>query len=77
MNGSRAAWIGGVVWMAGLGAATARAQRVRWSVPVAGAVEYNLFDIDAKFGDVEPLERVLAHLSSSEGEVPPPKRARK
>ena len=30
---------------------------------IAGAVEYNLFDIDAKFGDVEPLERVLATLS--------------
>ena len=41
MNGSRAAWIGGVVWMAGLGAATARSQGVRWSVPVAGAVEYS------------------------------------
>jgi maleamate amidohydrolase len=30
---------------------------------VAGAVEWNLFDIDAKFGDVEPLETVLDHLS--------------
>jgi maleamate amidohydrolase len=29
---------------------------------VAGAVEWNLFDIDAKFGDVEPLERVLDYL---------------
>jgi N-carbamoylsarcosine amidase len=29
---------------------------------IAGAVEWNLFDIDAKFGDVEPLERVLAEL---------------
>ena len=29
---------------------------------VAGAVEWNLFDIDAKFGDVEPLENVLAYL---------------
>jgi len=29
---------------------------------VAGAVEWNLFDIDAKFGDVEPLERVLEYL---------------
>ena len=28
---------------------------------VAGAVEWNLFDIDAKFGDVEPLERVLEY----------------
>ena len=26
-----------------------------------GVVEWNLFDIDAKFGDVEPLERVLAY----------------
>jgi N-carbamoylsarcosine amidase len=25
-------------------------------------VEWNLFDIDAKFGDVEPLERVLEYL---------------
>ena len=31
---------------------------------VAGAVEWNLFDIDAKFGDVEPLERVLDYLES-------------
>ena len=30
---------------------------------VAGAVEWNLFDIDAKFGDVEPLETVLDYLS--------------
>jgi nicotinamidase-related amidase len=29
---------------------------------VAGAVEWNLFDIDAKFGDVEPLEAVLEYL---------------
>jgi N-carbamoylsarcosine amidase len=29
---------------------------------IAGAVEWNLFDIDAKFGDVEPLENVLAYL---------------
>jgi N-carbamoylsarcosine amidase len=29
---------------------------------VAGAVEWNLFDIDAKFGDVEPLETVLDYL---------------
>ena len=41
MNGSRAAWIVGVVWMAGFGAATARSQGVRWSVPRAGAVEYS------------------------------------
>ncbi len=29
---------------------------------VAGVVEWNLFDIDAKFGDVERLERVLEYL---------------
>jgi nicotinamidase-related amidase len=29
---------------------------------VAGVVEWNLFDINAKFGDVEPLERVLEYL---------------
>jgi len=29
---------------------------------VPGAVEWNLFDIDAKFGDVEPLERVVEYL---------------
>jgi N-carbamoylsarcosine amidase len=29
---------------------------------VPGAVEWNLFDIDAKFGDVEPLEGVLDYL---------------
>ena len=33
---------------------------------VAGAVEWNLFDIDAKFGDVEPLERVLEYLAGIE-----------
>ena len=31
---------------------------------VAGVVEWNLFDIDAKFGDVEPLETVLGYLES-------------
>ena len=31
---------------------------------VAGVVEWNLFDIDAKFGDVEPLESVLGYLES-------------
>jgi nicotinamidase-related amidase len=30
---------------------------------VAGVVEWNLFDIDAKFGDVEPLESVLEYLA--------------
>ena len=29
---------------------------------VPGVVEWNLFDIDAKFGDVEPLTSVLAYL---------------
>lgn len=31
---------------------------------VAGVVEWNLFDIDAKFGDVEPLENVLSYLDA-------------
>jgi N-carbamoylsarcosine amidase len=30
---------------------------------VPGVVEWNLFDIDSKFGDVEPLERVLDYLA--------------
>ena len=33
---------------------------------IAGAVEWNLFDIDAKFGDVESLERVLEYLRSND-----------
>jgi len=33
---------------------------------VPGVVEWNLFDIDAKFGDVEPLENVLAYLDGIE-----------
>ena len=33
---------------------------------ILGAVEWNLFDIDAKFGDVEPLENVLAYLKSND-----------
>jgi nicotinamidase-related amidase len=33
---------------------------------VPGVVEWNLFDIDAKFGDVEPLERVLEYLAAVE-----------
>jgi nicotinamidase-related amidase len=33
---------------------------------VAGAVEWNLFDIDAKFGDVEPLDAVLEYLDGIE-----------
>jgi N-carbamoylsarcosine amidase len=33
---------------------------------VPGVVEWNLFDIDAKFGDVEPVERVLAYLGELE-----------
>jgi maleamate amidohydrolase len=31
---------------------------------VAGVVEWNLFDIDAKFGDVESLETVLEYLTA-------------
>ena len=30
---------------------------------VPGVAEWNLFDIDAKFGDVEPLENVLSYLN--------------
>ena len=33
---------------------------------VPGVVEWNLFDIDAKFGDVEPLARVLDYLAGIE-----------
>jgi nicotinamidase-related amidase len=33
---------------------------------IIGAVEWNLFDIDAKFGDVEPLEKVLGYLQSND-----------
>ena len=33
---------------------------------IAGAVEWNLFDIDAKFGDVEPLDNVLNYLRINE-----------
>ena len=33
---------------------------------ISGAVEWNLYDIDAKFGDVEPLEAVLDHLRRNE-----------
>ena len=33
---------------------------------VPGVVEWNLFDIDAKFGDVEPLEQVLGYLAGIE-----------
>ncbi|MDP6875042.1 MAG: isochorismatase family protein [Alphaproteobacteria bacterium] len=29
---------------------------------IAGAIEWNLYDMDAKFGDVEPLEAVLDHM---------------
>ena len=34
---------------------------------IAGAVEWNLYDIDAKFGDVEPLQAVLDHLRLNAG----------
>ena len=33
---------------------------------VPGVVEWNLFDIDAKFGDVESLDQVLAYLNGIE-----------
>lgn len=33
---------------------------------VPGVVEWNLFDIDAKFGDVEPVESVLTYLDGIE-----------
>jgi N-carbamoylsarcosine amidase len=33
---------------------------------VAGVVEWNLFDIDAKFGDVEPIDTVLDYLDGIE-----------
>ncbi len=33
---------------------------------VPGVVEWNLFDIDAKFGDVEPVDRVLQYLDGVE-----------
>ncbi|MDQ8726647.1 isochorismatase family protein [Bradyrhizobium sp. LHD-71] len=33
---------------------------------IAGAIAWNLFDIDAKFGDVEPLESVLAYLARND-----------
>ncbi len=33
---------------------------------VPGVTEWNLFDIDSKFGDVEPLERVLTYLEGIE-----------
>ncbi|MDR7085110.1 nicotinamidase-related amidase [Arthrobacter ginsengisoli] len=31
---------------------------------VAGTGAWNLFDIDSKFGDVEPLENVIAYLNN-------------
>jgi len=34
---------------------------------IAGAVEWNLFDIDAKFGDVEPTDNVVAYLEGLNG----------
>ena len=37
---------------------------------VAGVVAWNLFDIDAKFGDVEPVARVLAYLDGLEPRQP-------
>ena len=35
---------------------------------IPGALEWNLFDIDAKFGDVEPLESVLDYLRRNEND---------
>lgn len=37
---------------------------------LADAVAWNLFDIDAKFGDVEPVDAVLDYLGSVAGSVP-------
>ncbi len=34
---------------------------------IAGAIEWNLFDIDAKFGDVEPLDNVVRYLEGLNG----------
>lgn len=34
---------------------------------IPGAVEYNLFDLDAKFGDVESMENVIEYLEKFEG----------
>ncbi len=34
---------------------------------IAGAIEWNLFDIDAKFGDVEPVDNVIRYLESLNG----------
>jgi len=34
---------------------------------IAGAIEWNLFDIDAKFGDVEPVENVVNYLERLNG----------
>ncbi len=33
---------------------------------VPGVTEWNLFDIDAKFGDVEPVDRVVEYLEGIE-----------
>jgi N-carbamoylsarcosine amidase len=33
---------------------------------IAGAVEWNLFDIDAKFGDVESLQTVLEYFQRND-----------
>lgn len=39
---------------------------------VPGVVEWNLFDIDSKFGDVESLERVLGYLAALAAVAPAP-----
>ncbi|TJX55761.1 N-carbamoylsarcosine amidase, partial [Soehngenia saccharolytica] len=36
---------------------------------VPGVIEWNLFDIDAKFGDVEPLENVVKYLEGIDSSV--------
>lgn len=36
---------------------------------VPGVVEWNLFDIDAKFGDVEPLDNILDYLRRNDTEA--------
>jgi nicotinamidase-related amidase len=38
---------------------------------IPDAVEYNLFDIDAKFGDVEPVASVLRYLETLSGRRQP------
>jgi N-carbamoylsarcosine amidase len=46
------------------GLPTDRRPRGRPATASPGVTEWNLFDIDAKFGDVEPLERVVEYLDA-------------